>query len=178
MGYNPEQGNPGVSFLVSLIAPLSRQHQYNEAFQGRLAPSWLTQLDPNATQEQKDAAKLAGLESARQNVQQVAGDMSGGGTSAYTPQGGQDFLRSLSTMISGNPTNPSQAGLQTWLNASPSNAWQTVMDMIGGGMSPMFNNNQQLQQRTMSRLYQMFQNEGTGNGGNFLSWLVRQMGTA
>ena len=48
-------------------------------------------------------------------------------------------------------------------------AWQLMMDVLGGGMSPMLSGRNST--ATFRRLQQQWQNQGTG-AGSFLNWLT------
>ena len=63
------------------------------------------------------------------------------------------------------------------LTEDQNKAWQTVMDALGGGMSPLLMG-QGLQGRTRNRLWDRYRSQGTGTGQNFLDYLTNMFAPA
>lgn len=173
MGYEPDMGNPTVGFLQSTVPTLSLQSNLQNILSGKLA----TPLT-----DSEDAKRQAGAEGLLRAFGEVTGAMGSGATSLFTPQQGQAKLGEINAMLEkmadpGATKTLEQEQLLTNLTdpkgGAAGNVLDTILALIGGGMSPMFRGNQQLMNRTAQRLYEQYQNAGTGAGG-FLNWLMQR----
>lgn len=174
MGYEPNRGNPSVGLLESLVPKLSEQSDLQRRLQGGLA------IGQGLDTETEEQIAQRGEEARLQMLGDISGTMGSGATSMVTPQQGLTVLQRLRDVVR-NPKKGdiSQTSLQAQFGEQTSEAikgtLQTILDQVGGGMSPMFRGNHNLQAATLRRLYEQYRNSGTADGQSFLEFLVNGM---